>query len=1016
MPSDTLYIYDGPNTSSPLIGKYNDNSTPLLDLLPIRASLTNASGCITVHFYSNGSAESNGWHATISCHQVCQDVLANLNTMLTSPGPDTGYIAICPGSSIHFVGNSTYPQNNFVYNQNDNTSVYNWYFGDGGTATGPVVNHTYALPGGYTVYLEITDIHGCTSTNSIDTRVITAGNPFQDIISPPNICANDTANLIFAGVNNPDVSIVGDPYHEVIDVSLGVNDTTFLPDGTGVSYTTGVTFNCFAPGQTLQNAWDIVGICANMEHSFLGDLEISLMCPNGQSIILKEYPGGGGQFLGTPIDDDAILDPGTGATFCWSPTPVYGTMVAEAALGAVPAGDYSPYESFAGLVGCPLNGLWSINVADNWASDNGFIFSWEIEFNPLISPSIWEYTIPIATQGWTSGPHIISQTPTNLTVNPPTAGVYNYTYTIVDAVGCVWDTSVALTAIVAPVVNLGSDKVFCNSSDPYVLDAGNAGLTFLWSDGSINQTLSVSTTGIYSVTVTNGLCTAIDEVSIIFSQINVTEIITNVTCYEYIDGAIDITTNTESQPCTYGWSNGQATQDLTSLTAGLYTVTVTNAKSCTATKDIEVYQPNNVVIGATPDPHICIDQSATVMASVTGGNSPYQYLWSNGAATNSIFVTPTQTSSYTVSVMDANNCPATPKQVTVYVYDSLKLSLTSSSNIVCLGEPIIISGLYSGGVGSPYTLTTTGGEIISLPYSYYAPASQSIEICLNDACSSPQVCDQVSVQVMSAPFVNFQPDSSAGCEPHVVNFTSWGDNDIREYLWNFGDNQNNTLSYLSNPNHIFTNDGQYTVSLTVTDSTGCKNTITFTDLIEVYPKPNASFIPNLPTVSILNPMIHFNNLSELNTTNFWMFGDGDSSIAASPFHKFPAVGNYNTDLIVESANGCRDTASYTVSVVEEYTIYAPNAITPDNDGSNEVFYITGSNISSKDFHLYIYDRWGGIIFETTSFNPDNPSQYSWDGTTKNKSIAQIGVYTWLVNYKDTNGISHEKSGSVSLIR
>lgn len=1023
MPSDTLYIYDGANTSAPLIGKYNDNSVPVLDLMPIRASLTNTSGCITVRFISDGSSESNGWSATISCHQVCQEVLANLNTMLTSPSPDTGYIAICPGSAIHFVGYSTYPQNNLVYNQSDNTSVYNWYFGDGGTATGPVVDHTYAQPGGYTVYLEITDIHGCTSTNSIDTRVITAGNPFQEIIVPPTICANDTVDLIFAGIGTPDASIIGDPYHEVIDVSLGVNDTTFLPDGTGVSYTTGVTFNCFAPGQTLDNAWDIVSICANMEHSFLGDLEISLMCPNGQSIILKEYPSTGSNIgidLGVAISDaTSLTDPGTGYTYCWSPTPVLGTMVAEEDLTtatSLPAGEYAPFESFAGLVGCPLNGLWSINVSDNWAIDNGYIFSWEIEFNPLISPSIWEYTIPIATQGWTSGPHIINQTPTNLTVNPPTAGVYDYTYTIVDAVGCVWDTSVALTAIVAPVVNLGADKVFCNSTVPYIIDAGNPGLTYLWSDGSVAQTLSVNTTGHYYVTVSNGLCTAVDDIIVSFSQVTVTGAVSNVACYGYLDGSIDMTEITDAPPCTYAWSNGPSSQDLSGLTAGTYTVTVTNGKMCSASEQFEIIQPNNIVVGTTPDPHICIDQNASVMASVTGGNAPYQYLWSNGNATNSIFVTPTQTTDYSVSVTDANNCPASPANVTVFVYDSLKLDLTSSSAVICLGEPIIISGNYSGGVGSPYTLTLNSGEVISLPYNYYPPVSQSIQICLKDACSSPQVCDQVSVQVMSAPFINFQADSTFGCEPHIVNFTSWGDNDIKEYQWNFGDDQNNALSYLSNPQHEFTNDGLYNVSLTVTDSLGCKNTVTLTNLITVYPKPNSSFVPNPAMASILNPMIHYNNMSELNLNNYWIFGDGDSSIAKSPYHSFPAVGDYNTSLIVESEKGCRDTAVYTVSIVKEYTFYAPNAITPDNDGSNEVFYVTGSNISDKDFHLFVYDRWGEIIFETTMFNPDNPSQYSWEGKVKGGSIAPIGVYTWLVNYKDTNGISHEKTGSVTLIR
>ena len=147
-----------------------------------------------------------------------------------------------------------------------------------------------------------------------------------------------------------------------------------------------------------------------------------------------------------------------------------------------------------------------------------------------------------------------------------------------------------------------------------------------------------------------------------------------------------------------------------------------------------------------------------------------------------------------------------------------------------------------------------------------------------------------------------------------------------------------------------------------------------------------------------------------------MFGDGDSSISKNPSHKFPEVGIYNTELIVESANGCRDTTNYLISIVDEYTFYAPTAISPDNDGINENFYITGTNISSKDFHLFIYNRWGEIIFETTMYNPENPSQYSWNGKVKNNTTAPVGVYTWLVKYKNTNGVSHDKTGSVTLIR
>jgi len=221
---------------------------------------------------------------------------------------------------------------------------------------------------------------------------------------------------------------------------------------------------------------------------------------------------------------------------------------------------------------------------------------------------------------------------------------------------------------------------------------------------------------------------------------------------------------------------------------------------------------------------------------------------------------------------------------------------------------------------------------------------------------------------------------------------------------------------IQNPQHVFNNDGTYDVSLLVTDANGCKGVQTIEHLIQVFPKPTAAFIPSPNTVSIINPVIQFNNISELNVTNFWSFNDGDSSLQISPTHKFLNVGSYIVELTVTSDKGCIDTAVYTVVVKVEFTVYAPNAITVDQDGNNEVFFINGTNISAKDFLLNIYDRWGEIIFQTNKFNPDNPVQYGWNGKTKSGDYVPVGTYTWLVHFVDMNGISHEKTGSVTVIR
>ncbi|RKX19354.1 MAG: hypothetical protein DRP35_07845 [Candidatus Zixiibacteriota bacterium] len=156
-------------------------------------------------------------------------------------------------------------------------------------------------------------------------------------------------------------------------------DTTYLPDGTGASYTTTIWVSGYVVGQTITTLNDFLGICVNMEHSYLGDLEISLTCPDSTTIILEDQ-GGGGTYLGIPLDYDPS-PPGIGFDYCWTPNPDYGVMSIEGnSYSTLPAGTYASYQPLSDLIGCPLNGPWTIIVTDNWAIDDGYIFNWGINF------------------------------------------------------------------------------------------------------------------------------------------------------------------------------------------------------------------------------------------------------------------------------------------------------------------------------------------------------------------------------------------------------------------------------------------------------------------------------------------------------------------------------------------------------------------------------------------------------------------------------------------------------------
>lgn len=111
-----------------------------------------------------------------------------------------------------------------------------------------------------------------------------------------------------------------------------------------------------------------------LEHSYMGDLIITLTCPTGQELLLHNQ-GGAGCLLGIPIDNGSDV-PGIGYTYTWSPSALNGTWAGNSGNPTLPAGEYEAVGEWSSLDGCPVNGNWSLTICDVWALDNGFVFEW----------------------------------------------------------------------------------------------------------------------------------------------------------------------------------------------------------------------------------------------------------------------------------------------------------------------------------------------------------------------------------------------------------------------------------------------------------------------------------------------------------------------------------------------------------------------------------------------------------------------------------------------------------------
>jgi gliding motility-associated-like protein len=126
----------------------------------------------------------------------------------------------------------------------------------------------------------------------------------------------------------------------------------------------------------------------------------------------------------------------------------------------------------------------------------------------------------------------------------------------------------------------------------------------------------------------------------------------------------------------------------------------------------------------------------------------------------------------------------------------------------------------------------------------------------------------------------------------------------------------------------------------------------------------------------------------------WDFDDGNTSTLENPTHEYSdAIANYVIVLTAISEHGCTDTAEAVVIVEEELIYYVPNTFTPDGDGLNEEFKPQFTSGFDRDtYHLYIFDRWGQLVFESKDVD------YGWNGSFAGE-VAQDGTYTWKIEFK-----------------
>jgi gliding motility-associated-like protein len=354
-------------------------------------------------------------------------------------------------------------------------------------------------------------------------------------------------------------------------------------------------------------------------------------------------------------------------------------------------------------------------------------------------------------------------------------------------------------------------------------------------------------------------------------------------------------------------------------------------------------------------------------------------------------------------------------EVTVNVTSTFTMEIEEFYN-ACIGDTVGIAAPVITGGSAPFEINwhTEDGGILSAD----APLVEVVGVqnycaIVEDNCAARDTACTLVFPYPTIPAA-FDADSIFGCEPHHAVMTSLTVEfqDIQSMLWHFDDGT--TATSIGSINHAYEEEGLYFPWLELTDLNGCITRDTLLNPIIVWPTPYANFMAT-PDVAVLpNTIIAFDNFSNDADSYLWKFDNFGQSTAEDTTYRFPLerADTYLVELIAMNQYGCADSTTRQVIIQNDIDIYIPNSFTPDYDGINDVWQIAGRGYQGLGFELFIFNRWGDVIFEST-----DPFS-AWTGSVHNgEMFAPDGVYFYRIKIRDVQfDVNHLYEGHIVLIR
>jgi len=871
------------------------------------------------HVYSFGGNFNVTLNATNS---------AGCSSILTKPA----YIHVRTPPTAGFSASNTHicnPPVDAVFTSSATGSgplTYKWNFGDGGSPSmlaDPA--HLYTATGAYSVQLTVTDSHGCQDSNTI-TGYINIINLTAAFTGPDSICLHSPAS--FTNTSSPYLSNIW-----------------LYGDGTTDASTNGYHIYPYAGSDTVKlvtyngYCYDTVRHPIYVEHpASTFTITPTEPCPAPETSVFTATVLPGSTVTWVFGDGYSVI--GNPATHNYTANGFYDVHMYVSSDLSCRDTSYKQYKIY--------NLIYDINIPYGEFKTGGCIpesvsfFDYYLTSTP--GPGTTAYPYPVSSYAWNFGdgsPVSAADSPTHIFTS---AGVYTVTSTILTANGC-RDTSHAIvSAGIAPSVTFTASptNICANNNDTNVtftvkIISGTPDdyhWQFYSSIGATSSTSGSDTVlhynfnhaGLYTCT----LISFSDGCSSTFSRYNyITVDSPAAIIYDSIfcssESTVHFFDSSEGED-SHIWVFGDG--DTSSLKNPVHVYTVpamytgyladyNAASGCRDTANFTVRPFSPDVSISTFDSAICRDNYVVIYPVVLSGTVFY-YNWiaaGNYAQNNYFdFVDTFHTPGlYTVQlvVTDQNNCKDTITR-TNYIHVAKPIAnFIASSSIVCLPSQ---AAFFDSSTDVPGTFFSVfawsfgdGGTAVtdspSITHAYTNTGVYTATEIVTDNIGCKDTITKTLINVYH-PTTSFSASITAGCAYFPINFTSISTASVTSY-WTFGDG---TTSTLPDPSHTYTDTGNYTVSLVVTDVHGCTDTFTRHNYINIS-KPSASFYMN-DSVSVCPYFnVHFINTSTGGTTYKWNFGNGDSSIAFSPALTYSSPGYYTASLVVTNSSGCKDTAA-----------------------------------------------------------------------------------------------------------